>query len=801
MTLLQQALLSHQNRRLAEAELLYRKVLSSDPRNFDALHLLGILCAELGKYDEAEKNFRAAISADPKFPACYHNFGLLFVRRKQYQRAVEQFDKALALAPNFAPAHCDRGSALKELGRFDEALASLTKAAQLAPNVPVVWCNRANILFAMENCAAALNDYGLAIRIDERFLDAWVGRANAFLALKDFGNAEAAFARALVIDPNSAHAFLGRGNLHYERGEYDQALSDFAAASRIKPDLAEARLGQGRVYTALRRHAEALAAYDDALAANPDLSTAWLLRGYLLKRLWRLDEAIAAFDKALEAGPNVAEALLARGDVFFECNYIDRAAADFKKAISLKEDLVEARFADCFVELPILYLDEKEIGARREAYATKLALLHNDIAQGRVKGDLVRALDFRSPFYLACQGMNDYALQKLYGSIVDHVIKARYPAACTTQKASPGGRIRIGFVTTFFYAHSVWKIIKGWVAGLDRQRFEVWGYHIGDARDQETDMAAQLCDHLVQGARTLDDWRQKILADAPQVLIYPGLFMEPTTVLLAGQRLAPVQCSTWGHSETSGIPTIDYFLTSELMEPPDGQAFYTEKLVPLPNLSIAYEPLETEETAVSRAELGLRPDAVVFWCGQSLHKYLPQYDYVFSEIAKSVGNCQFVFIKHYGAEQISLQFRERVEKAFVARGLRGADHFVYLPRLTRSQFIGAIGQCDIILDPIGWTGCMSNLESFAHNLPIVTMPGVHMRGRHSVAFLTVLDCTETITNALDEYVAMAVRLAKDPEYRRSLSRKISANKHRIYNDQKCVESLEAFLESVARVRA
>ena len=93
---------------------------------------------------------------------------------------------------------------------------------------------------------------------------------------------------------------------------------------------------------------------------------------------------------------------------------------------------------------------------------------------------------------------------------------------------------------------------------------------------------------------------------------------------------------------------------------------------------------------------------------------------------------------------------------------------------------------------------MSNLESFAHNLPIVTLPGIHMRGRHSVAFLTVLDCTETIVKSIDEYVSMAVKLAKDGKYRQSLSRKISENKHRIYNDHKCVESLEAFLEAVAR---
>ena len=94
------------------------------------------------------------------------------------------------------------------------------------------------------------------------------------------------------------------------------------------------------------------------------------------------------------------------------------------------------------------------------------------------------------------------------------------------------------------------------------------------------------------------------------------------------------------------MPTLDYFLSSDLMEPPDADDHYSERLIRLPNLSIYYEPLEETPAAMSRSELGLRDDAAVFWCGQSLFKYLPQYDRVFAEIAARVGDCQFVFIRY-----------------------------------------------------------------------------------------------------------------------------------------------------------
>ena len=163
---------------------------------------------------------------------------------------------------------------------------------------------------------------------------------------------------------------------------------------------------------------------------------------------------------------------------------------------------------------------------------------------------------------------------------------------------------------------------------------------------------------------TIDDWRREILNDAPHVLIYPGLLMDKISTQLAAQRLAPVQCISWGHPDTSGMQTLDYYLSSELMEPDDATEHYTERLIRLPNLSIYYEPIDIKPTAISRTELGLRSDAVVFWCGQSLYKYLPQYDLAFARIAQLVKNCQFVFVKHDRAEQITDLFRRRLERAF-----------------------------------------------------------------------------------------------------------------------------------------
>src|SRR5208337_622738 len=141
--------------------------------------------------------------------------------------------------------------------------------------------------------------------------------------------------------------------------------------------------------------------------------------------------------------------------------------------------------------------------------------------------------------------------------------------------------------------------------------------------------------------------------------VYPGLLMEGLTLQLAAQRLAPVQCNSWGHPETSGMPTLDFFISSDLMEPDEASKHYSETLIRLPHLSVYYAEPRKTIVEKKRSEFGLRSDATVFWCGQSLFKYLPQYDFVFADIAARVDNCQFIFVRHFGSSEVTKQFTER----------------------------------------------------------------------------------------------------------------------------------------------
>jgi len=638
-----------------------------------------------------------------------------------------------------------------------------------------------------------------AVALAPDFAEAHNDRGVVLAAHGKLAAASAAFERAVALKPDYVPARISLAMAMQRQGRLADAVVHYETALSLRPGLADVHLSLGAVLQQLGRLDAALAHCERAVALRPELAGAHNNLANVLRELGRIDEAIAHYDRALARDANFAMAHYNRGVALRRKGDIDSARTSFARAFAIRPDFLEADLAACMAELPVLYRDAAEIAERRTAYEAHLARLCAAVERAPAPGVLAAAVGAHQPFYLAYQGENDRALAGRYGALIARIMAARFEAPRLPPPPAPDEPVRLGVASGFFRHHSNWKIpISGWLRGLDRKRFRIFGYHTGSERDAATDAAAALCERFVEGARPLDGWRQAILADAPHVLLYPEIGMDPVAAQLAGQRLARVQCASWGHPATSGLPTIDYFLSSDLMEPPGAEAHYTETLIRLPNLSIACDPPDLRSFALDRPTLGLRAGAVAYWCCQSVPKYLPQYDEVFPRIARAVGDCQFVFIAFAGGQRITEMFRARLERAFAAAGLAAGDHCVMLPRLDPDRFVAAIGQCDIVLDSIGWSGCNSTLESLAHDRPIVAFAGELMRSRHTAAILEMMGIRETTAHTIDDYVAIAAGLGRSATERAAVGARIAAGKHRVYGDRACIAALETFLDQAAR---
>ena len=474
-----------------------------------------------------------------------------------------------------------------------------------------------------------------------------------------------------------------------------------------------------------------------------------------------------------------------------------------ERTLALAPDSVAVRLERATLQLPPMSRNLAEIERGIERYTQFLTELIDtiDLDDPQVVSAAVTALGQFYPFQLSYLKVDIRALQALYGRFVSRVMAAHWPQwsyAPHVPPPSPNQPIRIGIPYAHFCEQSQWfLILKGWLAALDKTRFEITGYHLGKRDDEETEFARQHCHHFVEGSYDLAEWAARIRADSQHMLLYPDTKMNLNSLRLAALRLAPVQMTTWGQVYTTGLPTIDYFLSSELMEPAAGDDHYTEQLVRLPNLSLYYLPKEViSKEPLPRSHFKLRDSAVVYACTQSLWKYQPQHDHLFARIAAQVRDSQFVFIKHFRSEMLSKLFYDRLKRVFARHNCNVDDHVVLLPFQTPQDFQSLSQLVDVYLDTPEWCGMATTMEVLRYGVPIVTLAGAQFRGRTGLAILRQLGVTETISADLESYIAIAARLGTDVKWRHQIRAKMRRHEQRAYRDAAAIDGLETFLTAL-----
>jgi predicted O-linked N-acetylglucosamine transferase (SPINDLY family) len=279
------------------------------------------------------------------------------------------------------------------------------------------------------------------------------------------------------------------------------------------------------------------------------------------------------------------------------------------------------------------------------------------------------------------------------------------------------------------------------------------------------------------------------------VLIYPEIGMDPMTARLASLRLAPVQMATWGHPETTGLPTIDYYLSAEDLEPENAQSNYSERLITLPNLGCAYETAPIVPVDPALHSFNIDTSTPILVCPGVPFKYAPQYDRILTEIAHRLGRCRFVFFTHR-LGKLSHKLQERLRRAFARDGL-DADRFVtFIPWQSSSQFHGWLRRADVFLDTIGFSGFNTAIQAVQCGIPVVTKEGRFMRGRLASGILKRMGLTELIGQSQEDYIELAVRLAKDADYRGHVRDRIEKSRSILFEDVAPIRALEDFLAEV-----
>jgi CRISPR-associated protein Csy1 len=237
---------------------------------------------------------------------------------------------------------------------------------------------------------------------------------------------------------------------------------------------------------------------------------------------------------------------------------------------------------------------------------------------------------------------------------------------------------------------------------------------------------------------------------------------------------------------TTGLPTIDVFFSSAAMEPANAQAHYSEKLVTLPGIGTRYRAPAAPADA-ARSRFGLPADAPLLLCPQSLFKIHPDNDALFARVLEAVPGALLVGFEGRDPA-LTAKFRARLARAGI-----GEHRLRLLPQCAHDDFLRVNRVCDVMLDTLHWSGGNTSLDAIACALPMITLPGRFMRGRQSMAMLTLMGVDELVAADEDDYVRKVAAIAADRSRRDDISRRMAAARDAVFDDAAPIAALAQFL--------
>ncbi|MGH8706518.1 MAG: tetratricopeptide repeat protein [Burkholderiales bacterium] len=749
--------------RLAAAGRHYRAAISAAPGHADAHLSLGIVLETLGDAPGAIASYEAALAIDPGNAFAGYNLGKGLLLRGDLERAAGLLRAALAIKPDFPEAHVVLSRVLELQGQVPSATEALKAAIRLRPGYGGALRNLGILYHKLQQWDEAVAALKRAVLADPSDADAhyWLGSALVRAELP--AEAEIAYRQAVAMRPQFAEAWSDLGNVLADRGLRDEAAHCLERSLQLNPGYAGAHLGMGNV-----------------LAGGG-----------------RLSEAAHCYRRALELDPHLLDANINLGSSLKDQGHWQEALQHYRAALALSPEAAEVRWLIAMCHIPAVREPEDDLTTLRERFGKELIDLERWFDDRRVPSGW-KAVGVAQPFMLAYQDASNRELLQRYGELCVRLMRPWQAQHVPRPGPRPArAALRIGVVCKYFRDHSVWNaLMRGWFQHLDPERFALHAFCLDAHEDAETRFARSRAARFEQGHAGLRQWAAVIADARPDVLIYPEIGMDPMTVKLASLRLAPVQVATWGHPETSGLPTIDCYLSAAAFEPPEAQDHYSERLVTLPHLGCCVQPSQVNAETPALDPWGIEPGVPLLVCPGAPFKYAPEHDALYAEIAQRLGRCRLVFFTHR-TPPLSERLRARLERAFQARGLSFGRYVSFVPWLSRSEFFGLMRCADAMLDTIGFSGFNTALQALECGLPVVGYEGRFLRGRLASGLLRHMGMHELVATDVGGYVALAVKLASDASYREGVRQRLESARQVLYRDAVPIRALERFLEGAA----
>lgn len=449
---------------------------------------------------------------------------------------------------------------------------------------------------------------------------------------------------------------------------------------------------------------------------------------------------------------------------------------------------LEFRLLDAFL-LPQFYLSTSAMEQWRQRLRTKLQELTHWFEQSPVI--TCQELIAGSPIFdLMLLGQNERETMSHISGLWRKLFLTQ--EAIQTKLHSPSQPLRLAWVSFSIYQHSTMDYFKRLLLYFcGRSDFENGVFYFGKPRDSVTAEIARTADHFVQlelsretGLEAIQDWQ-------PDILFYLDIGQEAMLYTLAHYRLAKLQCVSSGIPITTGISTIDNYLSCRHFEPEQAQQNYSEKLVSLANppWQVEVPPLSTP--LLSRADLGLPTDKTLYLFPHTLFRLDPDLDPIIAAILAQDPQAVLVLLR-YRDTTLHQDLQKRLHKVVSAAD---AERICFLPWLPQHHFLQLLNMADLALDGLYLGGGLVNYQCFAQGLPVIHLPTQQLRCRVASGIYKMAGLSEWIAKDRADYLLKALNLGQDPLLREQLKAQIRAARSQIFQNTQGGEDLAAFFRA------
>jgi predicted O-linked N-acetylglucosamine transferase (SPINDLY family) len=603
------------------------------------------------------------------------------------------------------------------------------------------------------NFAEAARLYSEVLRANPQHFQALFALGAVYYQTGHFEDGQRLLEAAIRINPRVAEAYFTRGCALQRLNRMTEAIACFDQALGLKPNFVDAQSNRGMCLMALNRNAQALESVDLALALDAENMGAWNNRGCVLQNLGRYDEAIVAFNRAIALDPRSVQAFVNRGTAFGARKRYADAAGDFQKALTLDPDFPYARGNLALYRMHSC--DWRNFESENAALTARV-----QAAKPVVFPFIYVAISHSMPDQMQCARL--WVANQAPPS----------PRPLWRGEMYRHGKIRLAYVSADFHAHATAVLMAGVFEHHDRNRFELFAVSFGP--DDKSEMRARVraaFDHFID-VREKSDTEIATLIRQMEIDIVVDLkgYTKDHRSGIFAHRPAPIQAGYLGYPGTMGAPYIDYIIADPIVIPDEHRKYYIEKIAYLPDSYQCNDTLRRmADRRFTRAAAGLPEQGFVFCCFNNNYKIAPRIFAVWMRLLAKVPASVLWLLEDNPDAMRNL--RREAEAQGVA-----PSRLVFAPRVSGADHLARHCLADLFLDTEPYGAHTTASDALWAGLPVVTTLGPTFASRVAASLLHAVGVPELVSDTLDAYEALALRLANAPGALAAIKAKLAQNR-------------------------